>query len=142
MAITTQHSGNKQFVDKEKCQQGNISAAFKTGYFFIIIICFSGHDLAAVSKKRRQDAACVPSPRGAQPVLQASHAPVSLCSQCTGGNNPVLAGQQITGIRRVFSGSDLTNAKKHRAGANETEREMSSASCKENLQSCAAQGNG
>lgn len=98
--------------------------------FIIFFICFSGHDLAAASKKRRQDGACVPSPRGTQPVLQASHAPMSPCSQCTGGNNPALAGQQITGIRRVFSGSDLANAKKHRKGANEIERDMSPAPAK------------
>lgn len=110
--------------------------------FYNFFLCFSGHDLAAASKKRRQDAACVPSPQGAQPVMQASCAPMSLCSQCTGGNNPALAGQQITGIRWVFSGSDLASAKKHRTGANEIERDMSPAPCKENLQSCAAQGNG
>jgi len=43
-------------------------------------------------------------------------------SQRTGGNNPALIGQQITGIKQAFSVSTLAHAKKNKIGANATER--------------------
>lgn len=113
MAITSQHLSNKQFVDKEKCHQGNISAAFKTGVGYFL---FAFLDMIWQLQAKRRAGMMWPAPPWEERSQSRRQAVLSVspCSWHTGGNNPALTGQQITGIIQAFSVSTLVHAKKNK----------------------------